>query len=477
MTYPPEGFEEAPGGGLRPIEANDRAPDLVVVEVEFDEDAPTVEEVEAIGPEPTPDTPVRPLADIFGDVELFFRRFLVLPDEAFGVLAVWIAHCLTFEAAEFTAYVSVTSAAPRCGKSRLLEVIQVLLGNTGAISTTDISPASLFRLIDANPGTAVLVDEVDKMNKEKADDIWRLINSGWRLGGQTHRQGGKNFTELQSFSTFSPKVFAGIGQPLPETVMDRSLKIKMQRKLPGESVERLRLRSASSEVAPLHDEIVAWSRTEGVIEQLRMARPEFPAALKSDRMMDAAEPLFALADLAGGQWPTRVRESVVTLEGSAANTADEDLSILALRHVHETLIETDQKVFTDDLVHYLAKRDDGPWGGWWAEDLDRNHPQGPKNRLARMLKQFDIHPKQIRIGDDSKRGYELHPQVSQAAARYITPLGTETGETTATPLASTVADVSDVSVPDEVSDAICSECNWSKLGEHHFGCSQYRGDW
>ena len=45
---------------------------------------------------------------------------------------------------------------------------------------------------------------------------------------------------------------------------------------------------------------------------LERARPALPDEL-SDRAQDAAEPLLAIADVAGGDWPTRGRDTLVGL--------------------------------------------------------------------------------------------------------------------------------------------------------------------
>ncbi|MDP9320285.1 MAG: hypothetical protein M3P16_04225 [Chloroflexota bacterium] len=45
----------------------------------------------------------------------------------------------------------------------------------------------------------------------------------------------------KDFSTFSAKGIAGIGK-LPDTVADRSIKIELKRRAPGEVVQRFRLR-------------------------------------------------------------------------------------------------------------------------------------------------------------------------------------------------------------------------------------------
>jgi hypothetical protein len=234
-----------------------------------------------------------------------------------------------------------------------------------------ISPASLFRLIDANPGLAVLFDEIDRIPKDKADDLWGLINSGWRLGGKAHRQSGVRMETLTAFSTFSPKVLCGIGRPLPDSVDDRSLAIRMERRLPSESVERLRLRKAGSQVAPVRDALAAWAN-DATIERLSHAEPEFPASLTNDRLMDVAEPLLAIADEAGGEWPDRVRRAVLGLEEVGNEIAEDELAVLALRHVFEAFVEkkVEAALFTEDVLAYMVKLDDGPWVEWWGDQVD-----------------------------------------------------------------------------------------------------------
>jgi putative DNA primase/helicase len=55
-----------------------------------------------------------------------FKRYLVLPEHAPEVLAVWVLHTHVFEVAHATPYLAITSPQPECGKSRLLDVLQCL---------------------------------------------------------------------------------------------------------------------------------------------------------------------------------------------------------------------------------------------------------------------------------------------------------------------------------------------------------------
>jgi hypothetical protein len=111
------------------------------------------------------------LRRLLSDVERIIRRFVVISDNSMAVIVLWILHVYCFQAAEFTPYLAISSATKRSGKSRLLEVIEILLGSDRAVSTASITPAYLFRLIDQSPGVAVLFDEVDRIPKDKADEL------------------------------------------------------------------------------------------------------------------------------------------------------------------------------------------------------------------------------------------------------------------------------------------------------------------
>jgi hypothetical protein len=380
------------------------------------------------------------LADILANVEVFLRRFIVMPEHAVTIVVLWLSHVYSFAAFEFTPYLAVTSATKRSGKSRLLEVLGVILGAARAVFTANISAASLYRLINAKPGVAILWDEVDRIPKEKAEELWGLINSGWRLGGQVHRQTGPKMETLGTFSTFSPKVLAGIGRPLPDTVGDRSLTLRMERRLPSEKVERLRLRKAEAEAAEIRVSLEAWA-TEATIRRLAAAEPVLPSSIQNDRLLDVAEPLFALADEAGGEWPTRIRAAIIDQEATARQVEEDELSLLALAHVFEafTVKEAD-RLFTDEILAYLITLDSGPWAEFWGPTVEAGKTVAPARRLRKLLDRFDrIEPVSVRIGDVAKKGYHLGP-IQEAASRYLSV----TNVTSVTPLASDVSDVADV---------------------------------
>jgi hypothetical protein len=393
---------------------------------------------------PANDVPVavamRPLAEILADVEGFVRRFVVLSDAQAAAVALWVAHCFAFKAASTTLYLIITSATMRCGKSRLLEVLEALLGEDRCVFTMNVSPPALYRTIDANPGTAMLMDEQDRTlngNKERAQELFGLINSGFRRrGGVAIRMSGQG-SNLQTarFHTFCPKALCGLGT-FPDTVRDRGVEVRMRRRLASERVERFREADASTAV-PIREALTVWANPH-TIAALAAARPSLPGAL-NDRAQDGWEPLLAIADAAGDVWPEVARAAAVDLHDTASDYAEEGLELLALRHVREAFaaLNDPEAIWTTDLLKALVQRDDGPWAGWWGEAVEHGRTQSPAQRLGRLLGAW-VKPRDVRIGEVTRRGYR-RGDLADAWARHL-----ETATTAATAATPQVAPTSDV---------------------------------
>lgn len=399
------------------------------------------------------------LADLLEQVEAFLRRFVVMDPDACTAVTLWVAHVYAFRAWDTTPYLAVTSATKRSGKSRLLEVLELLLGEQRALFTANISPASLYRVVDRSPGRALLIDEQDRIgNKERQEELSGLFNSGWRRrGGSVVRVVGQGTSmRPENFATFSPKVLAGIGT-LPDTVADRSIPIRMRPRLRSEVVERLRDRDAEEQAVPIRVELSTWA-SEDVVEQLRRARPALPDAIH-DRAQDVWEPLLALADSAGGAWPDRARAAAVRLGEASDAISDQSTGLLALEHVRDTFHDrgNPEAIWSEDLLAALVARDDGPWAERWGGYIDTGRPQSAAQRLARILHPFDVSPRQVRIGGKTKKGY-VRTDLADAWARHLTATGraetTGTGETSLVGTTSGVSAVTAVSASRSEADGV-----------------------
>jgi hypothetical protein len=384
----------------------------------LDDFAPLAAEEAPSGDAPAEPVPLDQGGELLERVEAFLRRFVVFAIDLQAVaVALWIMHTWCFEAAETTPYLHVNSPEKRSGKSRLVEVLAQLA--RGALQAANMTAAALYRSI-CDPAPAVLFDEVQELFGRGADDDQRqlraCLNSGYRLGGAARRCVGEGAKQtVAEFPTFCPKVLAGTGS-LPDMLADRAIPIRLQRKTRHEQVERFRIRRVRAEAEALRRRLAGWAQV--AVPVLRDAEPELPDQL-DDRAQDCWEPLLALAELAGGDWPKRARAAAVELAG-ADRLADPSVGALLLAHCSEAFAGEDtDRLATNRLLELLCARDDGPWAEWWARHLhDDGQAKIAAARLAKLLRPFGIAPKVLDFEGRKARGYALSA-FGDAFGRYL----------------------------------------------------------
>jgi hypothetical protein len=189
--------------------------------------------------------PLELLGGLLDNVGAFVRRFVVMSDVQADAVTLWIAHTHAVGAGETTPYLAVTSAEKRSGKTRLREVLELLVSS--ALSASNISDAALFRAVEKLTPT-LLLDEADAVFKARErEDLRGMLNAGYRRGAVAYRMGGANKTTLEAFPVFCAKAFFGIGDFLPDTLADRAIPIRLQRRTSDEPVERFRRREVEPE--------------------------------------------------------------------------------------------------------------------------------------------------------------------------------------------------------------------------------------
>lgn len=98
------------------------------------------------------------IADLLTKISVFTRRFVHMTEAQATVGALWVAHTHAIDAADFTPYLDIHSPMLRSGKTRLLEVFNLLVRNPWFTGRT--TPSSLVRKIDMFHST-LLLDEND----------------------------------------------------------------------------------------------------------------------------------------------------------------------------------------------------------------------------------------------------------------------------------------------------------------------------
>jgi hypothetical protein len=165
----------------------------------------------------------------------------------------------------------------------------------------------------------------------------------------------------------------------------------------GELLHKWRRREGWEQAVAIRERVAAAMANK--LEALRHARPSMPDGL-SDRAEDVLEPIFAIADLAGGEWPEPVREAAVSLMGQAsrnAREADLNLSLELLTDI-QPILQADESdpdfIATQVMLDGLKALEDRPWPAF-----GKNEKPVTSHVLSRLLKGFEIRPAgRVRVG-------------------------------------------------------------------------------
>lgn len=370
---------------------------------------------------------------VLNEVEAFHRRFNVFPTEAaYVAVTLWDAHAHLIECFETTPRIAFLSPEPGSGKSRALEIVELLTPRP--VTTVSASANALYRLVDsANGLPTVLFDEVDTIFGPKAgtDEALRgFLNAGYRRTAGALRCVGEGSNQnAQIFNSYCAVAMAGLGS-LPDTVLTRSVIIRMRKRAPNEKAEPYRQRKHESQGHALRDRLAKWADT--VRDQVAGAWPDMPEGV-TDRPADVWEPLLAVADAAGGTWPARARAACLELISAVHDNDESSLGVRLLTDLRDKVFCGEERVPTAVILECLLAMEDAPWG-----DLD-DKPINSRT-LARMLSQYvtpankPIKPRGIRTAAGFPKGYYAE-DLTDAWTRYCPPPPEEsaTSATSATP--------------------------------------------
>jgi hypothetical protein len=332
-------------------------------------------------------------------------------DEAsYHVIALWILHTWTYRAFRWTPYLHVSSPTKRSGKSQLLEVLAYLVAKPLVVA--DISAAALYRIVEKIHPT-LLIDEFDQIkgaDKEKYSALLGMINSGAKYDGKAIRcvTRGKE-QEVVAFSSFTPKVLCGIGS-ITDTVADRSLPVRLNRKLATDYLEWMDVDVVQPAAESLKRRMLIWVERECDI--LRIARPHFPDGL-NDRQRDISRPILAIADTVCGHWPETARKSLTEMFKAGVVATDEAVPIMLLSDIRDVFNDTGMEfISTTELLAKLNQIEDGQWADW-------NKGKGlTPHQLSRKLNAFGIYSGKPRIDGERHKGWR-RPDFEEAWERYL----------------------------------------------------------
>lgn len=324
----------------------------------------------------------------------FMRRFVAFTnDDHAPVLGLWILHTWAFDAAYATPYIYVTSAEKQSGKTRLIEVLNLLARNP--LVASSVSASSIYRVIESTRPT-MFIDEVDAIfdGGRANEDLRNILNSGYKHNGSVLRTvPGKDGGEVMPFSTWAPKLLAGIDNAgMPDTIADRCIRIVLKRKRKDQEVERFMYRTVEADAKEIRDAIEKW--TAHNLEKIAATEPRVIEEI-SDRAFEIAEPLLQIAACAT-TWTKPARAALTAL----LKQEERPLSLPA--QVLQTARTIMQNTNADRITSATL-----------ADAMDMS-----AKRVGVLLAPYGITPQTIRTPNNTLKGYHRR-DFEDAWSRYL----------------------------------------------------------
>lgn len=352
--------------------------------------------------------PIDP-AQLLDDISYMIRKYIVLDPEQADAAALWVALTWFILHMDLAPLAIINAPEKACGKTQLLTVIGYM--SNRPLPASNASPSAIFRAVEKWSPT-MLVDEADTFFKDNPE-LQGMFNAGYLRGGYVLRSeaSGDSF-EPRMFSVFSAKAIAGIAleKHLPDATMSRGIVFNLRRKMPHESVSRLRHADRKS-FGEITSKLARFA--EDYAQKVKHARPELPESL-NDRDQDNWEPLLAIACCAGDVWIKRATDAALKLSSLGENALSTGSQLLSDIKDYFICVATDNKVSTVDLIDELVKELESPWATY-----NRGKPITPR-QLSKLLAAYGIHSKTVRVRKSTPKGFD-EAQFTDAFARYLMP--------------------------------------------------------
>lgn len=290
----------------------------------------------------------------------------VVDDLDLDVLALWAAHTHVAFETYTTPRLMLDSTMPGSGKTTVLEHLQRL--TLAPIQAASISsPALLARMLDKEMRT-ILIDEVDRSldpKKPGVEDLIAILNSGYKRGATrpvlVPAKGGS--WDVSEMSTFSPVAMAGNAPHLPDDTRSRCIRVLLMPDIHG-TVSPSDWEEIEPDAADLGENLrTVLDQCRG---EIRVSRPELPEGC-TGRMREKWGPLARVAAVAGGTWPSTVRDLIVRDIEEVAMEREEGLlnlppAMVLLRNTHEVWSAEEAYMSSTALIDLLVAHNPEYWG-------------------------------------------------------------------------------------------------------------------
>lgn len=370
-----------------------------------------------VNPRPVPITPTEPwpdpvvLAEVLEVARAHVQRHAILPPHADTALVLWCGLTHFLEHVHYFGILHVMSPTRESGKTLVLELVHLLSARAWSVVSPSLSP--LFRVIEQVSPTLIL-DEADTLSREHVGTFVAIFNDGVRRGGGVARTGKQSNDSLEAewFPVYCPKAVGSIGVPFGDATVSRTIRVVMQRATPDELARLKKFRQDHAETRWARDVRRRFARaaaddgpTLAALLERAAADDDAAAAVPmppgvESRPAQIWEPLLALADVAGGDWPTRARAACAHFVAGlkAAEPADDRVRLLADLRSYFTEHPEKRVASSKELLTYLIEDESRGWAEY------RHGKPLSDVGLARLLKPFGLKPTLSRSNTNTPSG-------------------------------------------------------------------------
>jgi len=265
---------------------------------------------------------------------------------------------------------------------------------------------AIYRVIDKGEIT-LFIDEIDKLNADTREEFNGILNQGYsaRSGGILKMVG--NTFEPKQFDVYCPKAFAGINKDsLTQTLRSRSLPIDLQKADNVDELEKfiwtpyldtnfdMEVQVPLSELKKNAEEFPYWD-TDHYIDCIYLLGD----VMTNSRGADITAPLLAIATMGSYEWAEKSLKAFnhLTVRDVEEQTWKVELLSLCREIMHK---DNENYIFSQSIASRVNDFLDSRFTNW-------NNGNGiNQNNVAKALKEFGIESKTVRIGADTKKGYE-----------------------------------------------------------------------
>jgi len=317
-------------------------------------------------------------AALLVELELFFTERACLPKGAAIALALWALFTWAVDAFGTAPYICLESAIPGCGKSTVLDLLEVVCAR--AEQSAGLTKALLARTIEKTKAT-MLFDQAEALRDKKDESgLVSVLLSGYRRGkpyrclvGDEHEPG--------EFSVFGPKAFCAVGG-LGGALLDRCLVLHMEKKPAQVELESAESEDLAPIAEPLRERMEAFAlKAAPALEAVKANRPKgghWPQFSNRERQLWT--PLLSIARVCGPEAERRAVAAAELLAGRKAQAQADNPRAAKVVALAEVLAELKAEKFSPkDLVKALAETEA------WGESLAEKHRKDNTGKAAANL--------------------------------------------------------------------------------------------